>query len=272
MTTVACLQLTSTDDISANAAMIEPLVYAAVQKGAQFIALPENAYYMRREAKGKGDHAASARYTMAEHPGLKHAQKLAKEHGIWLLVGSIAVVEEGDARSFNRSILLNDKGEIAAAYDKIHLFDVSLQNGQTYKESERIRGGTITVNATTPWFTLGMSVCYDVRFPQLYRKLAKEGAQVLAVPSAFTVPTGEAHWEVLLRARAIENGTYVIAPAQTGHHPGGRETYGHSLIIDPWGRVLADGGTDTGIITADIEISEVTRVRTSLPSLEHDRI
>lgn len=272
MTTVACIQLTSGDDISANGAMIEPLVYAAVQKGATFVALPENAYYMRREAKGKGDHAVSARYTMAEHPGLAHAKQLAKKHGIWLLVGSIAIVEEGDPRSFNRSVLVDDQGEIAAAYDKIHLFDVALANGQSYKESERIRPGERPVQITTPYFHLGMTVCYDVRFPHLYRNLAKAGAEVLAVPSAFTVPTGLAHWEVLLRARAIENGAYVLAPAQTGHHPGGRETYGHSMIIDPWGKILADAGTEIGFIVAEIDTGEVTRVRTSLPSLEHDRI
>jgi deaminated glutathione amidase len=272
MTTVACIQLTSSDDIAANCAMIEPLVYVAVQKGATFIALPENAYFMRREAREKGDHVATARYTMVEHAGLKHAQTLAAEHGVWLLVGSIAVVEEGDARSFNRSVLVDDKGEIAAVYDKIHLFDVSLPNGQTYKESERIRAGSSMVQTQTPFFNLGMSVCYDVRFPQLYRTLAKAGAEVLAVPSAFTVPTGLAHWEVLLRARAIENGAYVIAPAQTGMHAGGRETYGHSMIIDPWGRVLADAGTEMGVITAEIDIAEVARIRASLPSLQHDKL
>ncbi len=247
--------------------MIEPLVYAAVQKGAKFVALPENAYYMRREAKGPGDHAVSARYTMAEHPGLKHAQTLARQHDAWLLVGSIAVVEEGDPRSFNRSILLDDKGEIAATYDKIHLFDVALTNGQTYKESERIRPGDKHVNVQMPFFNLGFSVCYDVRFPYLYRALAKAGAEVLCVPSAFTVPTGAAHWEVLLRARAIENGAYVIAPAQTGAHPGGRETYGHSMIIDPWGRVLANAGTGMGYILAEVDTDEVARIRTNLPSL-----
>lgn len=272
MTTVACIQLTSTDDIAKNSAMIEPLVEEAVQRGAQFVALPENAYFMRREAKGQGDVVATAHYTMEDHPAMAHATALARAHGVWLLVGSIAVVEAGDARSFNRSVLIDAAGTVAAAYDKIHLFDVSLSHTQIYKESERVRPGNAPVNVQTPFFNMGMSVCYDVRFPQLYRSLAKAGAEVLAVPAAFTVPTGQAHWEVLLRARAIENGAYVLAPAQTGTHPGGRETYGHSLIVDPWGRVLADAGVEMGVITAEIDLAEVARIRASLPSLQHDRL
>jgi predicted amidohydrolase len=226
---------------------------------------------MRREAKLSGEKLVIPHYTMQTHPALPHASALARKHNIWLLIGSIAIKEEGDERNYNRSVLMDDKGTIAAVYDKIHLFDVTLPDGHEYKESARMRPGNSAVTVDTPWFKLGMSVCYDLRFPHLYRSLAKAGAHVLAVPSAFTVPTGLAHWEVLLRARAIENGAYVIAPAQTGQHPGGRETYGHSLIIDPWGKVLVGGGTEAGVITADIDMEQVAKIRSSLPSLEHDR-
>ncbi|NBX04202.1 MAG: carbon-nitrogen hydrolase family protein, partial [Alphaproteobacteria bacterium] len=152
-----------------------------------------------------------------------------------------------------------------------HLFDVTLPNGEVYAESARFEAGEKMVVADTPAGRLGMTICYDVRFPHLYRQLAKAGAQILAVPAAFTQTTGEAHWEVLLRSRAIENGCYVIAPAQTGTHPGGRKTFGHALIIDPWGKVLADAGEGEGVIVADIDLAEVARVRASLPSLQHDR-
>ncbi len=307
---IALIQLTSGANIAANIAKIETLVKQAAGQGAELVALPENAFYMRAEGE-----AAAPKYTQVEHPGVAAAARMAKENHIWLLAGSVAVKnaectglsaeEENNpglstqhsALTYNRSILFNPEGEIAAQYDKIHLFDVDVGDGQTYRESARILPGEKAVVVrmdverwrcedvvkkenslsshphilTSPHPALGLTICYDLRFPQLYRALAKAGAQILAVPSAFTVVTGEAHWHVLLRARAIENGCFVIAPAQTGTHPGNRKTYGHSLIVDPWGKILADGGTEEGVVMAEIDLDEVKRVRTKLPSLEHDR-
>jgi predicted amidohydrolase len=179
------------------------------------------------------------------------------------------LIEEGKVA--NRSFLLNDKGEIAATYDKIHLFDVDLPNGERYRESKNyVPGGTARL-AETPWGPLGMSVCYDLRFPQLYRAYGQAGAFYLSIPAAFTKVTGEAHWHVLQRARAIENGCFVFAPAQCGKHDDGRTTFGHSLIIDPWGAILADGGTEPGVIVAEIDPAKVAEARGRVPSLRHDR-
>jgi predicted amidohydrolase len=265
---IACIQLTSGADIAANIARIEVLVKSAAAQGAKFVAFPENAFYMRAEGQ-----AAPPKYTLATHPGAKAASAMAKQHGLWLLAGSIATIPSlrNDKKSYNRSLLFNPQGKIAAQYDKIHLFDVDIGDGQTYRESARFLSGKKAVVAKLPWCKLGMTVCYDLRFPQLYRALAKKGAEILAVPSAFTQVTGEAHWHVLLRARAIEDSCFVIAPAQTGTHPGGRKTYGHSLIIDPWGKILADGGTQEGVVVAEIDLEEVKKVRKKLPSLQHDR-
>jgi predicted amidohydrolase len=219
---------------------------------------------------------ARALYKQETHPGVVAAAAIAKEFQCWLLIGSVAVqdasIKEADShKSYNRSLLFNPQGQVVASYDKIHLFDVALPNGEVYTESSRMLAGNKAVVADMPWVKLGMSVCYDVRFPHLYRTLAKAGAGILAVPAAFTVPTGEAHWHVLLRSRAIEHGCFVIAPAQTGEHPGGRKTYGHALIIDPWGKVLADAGTKEGIVVTDIDVSQVSQTRGKLPSLGHDR-
>jgi predicted amidohydrolase len=171
----------------------------------------------------------------------------------------------------NRSFLIDPKGAVRARYDKIHMFDVDLGKGEVYRESKSYAAGTKAVTARLPWGRLGMTVCYDLRFPQLYRALAQEGADFLSVPSAFTRPSGSAHWHVLLRARAIETGCFVFAPAQCGVHEGGRKTYGHSLIVDPWGEVLADGGNEPGFITARIEPERVIEARRRIPSLDHDR-
>jgi predicted amidohydrolase len=191
---------------------------------------------------------------------------------IWLLVGSIRAREVGMDKPFNRSILISPEGEIAAHYDKLHLFDVTLGNGHSYRESSQAQAGGKPVLAATPLATLGLSICYDLRFPQLYRRLALGGAQLLTVPSAFTRPTGAAHWHVLLRARAIENACYVLAPAQCGTHPGGRETFGHSLIVDPWGEIIAEASADVpGVITAEIDPEKLAQVRAQIPVLEHHR-
>ena len=284
---VALIQLTSGNDIAANIAKIEKLVKRAAAQGAEFAALPENAFYMRAEGQ-----AAPPKYTQATHPGVKAAAQMAKQHGIWLLAGSVAI--QKSEKNYNRSLLFAPQGKIVARYDKIHLFDVQIGDGQTYRESAKfLSGKKAVVGGIRGWKDekmrrekaisphplisssshpiLGLSICYDLRFPQLYRALAKKGAVILAVPSAFTQVTGEAHWHVLLRARAIENGCFVIAPAQTGEHPGGRRTYGHSLVVDPWGKILADGRTEEGLVMAEIDLDEVNKVRKKLPSLEHDR-
>jgi deaminated glutathione amidase len=260
--TAACIQLNAQDDLNANLKAAEALVRQARDQGAEFIALPENAFFMHEPGKGKppGFDDASAQF-----------QALARGLGAWLLIGSIHP-PANEGKAWNRSLLINDKGEIAAQYDKIHLFDVTLKDGEHYRESDRMQAGGKLVTAQLPWGTLGMTVCYDLRFPQLYRALAKAGAQILSVPSAFTYTTGKAHWHALNRARAIENGCFVIAPAQCGTHPGNRRTYGHSLIVDPWGAIIAEGPEDTpGIITADIDMDKVLEARAMIPSLKHDR-
>jgi predicted amidohydrolase len=200
---------------------------------------------------------------------------LARDTGAWVLIGSLAIdisqETEGESRLANRSFLVDARGEIVARYDKIHMFDVDLAGGESYRESNAYRPGENTVVAETPWGRLGMTVCYDLRFPHLYRALAQAGADFLAVPSVFTVPTGKAHWHTLLRARAIENGSFMFAPAQWCEHAKGRRSYGHSLIVDPWGEVLADGGEAVGVVSARIDPARVAEVRRMVPSLQHDR-
>jgi deaminated glutathione amidase len=197
-------------------------------------------------------------------------RELARKLGIFIHVGSLAIKLSPD-KAANRGFLITPQGNIAARYDKIHMFDVDLGNGESYRESRSYRPGEQAVFGTLPWGTLGLTVCYDLRFPALYRALAEAGATMLAIPSAFTKPTGEAHWHVLMRARAIENGSFVFAAAQAGKHESGRETYGHSLIVDPWGRILAEGGTEPGIVMADIDLDEVAKARARVPSLQHGR-
>ncbi len=266
---LACLQMNSTRDIAHNIARLETLVKDAVVQDAEFVATPENTFVMGEPAEGE----TRIFYTMANHPGIPASARIAKDYKIWLLIGSIAVLETGadSQKTYNRSLLFNPEGQIVAHYDKIHLFDVALPGGETYTESARILPGERAVTAQTPWGRLGMTICYDVRFPHLYRTLAKAGASILSVPAAFTVPTGEAHWHVLLRARAIETGCFVIAPAQTGTHPGNRKTYGHALIVDPWGKILTDAGEGEGIAIAELDLEEVGKTRGKLPSLVHDR-
>ena len=194
----------------------------------------------------------------------------AARSGAWLLIGSLAVRLDADT-VVNRSILLAPDGAIAARYDKIHMFDVDLPGGESYRESKMFQPGDRAALVETPWGGVGMTICYDLRFAALYRALAQAGAGILTVPSAFTRVTGEAHWHVLLRARAIETGTFVVAPAQCGSHPGGRETYGHTLIVDPWGTVVAEGGDAPGIVHAEIDLGAVAKARARIPALGHDR-
>jgi predicted amidohydrolase len=211
--------------------------------------------------------------TFAEQsdPGLAAFRELASELGIWLLIGSLAI-KLSDDKLANRSFLINAQGEVAARYDKIHMFDVDLPNGESYRESKNYQPGITAMVAETPWGALGMSVCYDLRFPNLYRELAQAGAKMLTVPAAFTRTTGQAHWHILLRARAIESGCFVFAPAQCGIHADGRETFGHSLVVAPWGEILSDGGEAPGIIMADIDLSRIKTARSAVPSLNHDRL
>ena len=197
-------------------------------------------------------------------------REIARKLGIYVHVGSLAIRISPD-RAANRSFLIDPKGDILARYDKIHMFDVDLAGGESYRESRNYRPGELAVLADLPWGRLGLTVCYDLRFPALYRALAEAGATMLAIPSAFTKQTGEAHWHVLVRGRAIENGCFVFAAAQGGRHENGRDTFGHSLIVDPWGRIIAEGGTEPGIIVAEINPAEVASARARIPSLQHGR-
>jgi predicted amidohydrolase len=265
---IAAIQMTSGDDIAANIAALEPLIAAAVAQGAQLVATPENTFYMRREGT-----AAMTDMAMENHPGVAYAKAAAKQHGIWLLIGSVRAREAGIAKPYNRSIFVSPTGEIVALYDKMHLFDVTLPNGHDYRESSQAVAGDSVVAVMAGAAKLGLSICYDLRFPALYQALSQQGATLLAVPSAFTRPTGEAHWHTLLKARAVENACYVIAPAQCGTHAGGRETYGHSLIIDPWGEILAEASADTPqVIVAKFDAARLEAVRAQIPVLAHRRV
>jgi predicted amidohydrolase len=203
-------------------------------------------------------------------PALAELRSLARELTVWLLVGSLTL-RSGQTLIANRSFLISAEGEVVATYDKIHMFDVTLPDGRVIKESSTYRAGDRAVVVETPWGRLGMTVCYDLRFPGLFRVLAKAGAQLITVPSSFQRQTGKAHWHALLRARAIENECFVLAPAMCGDHPGNRQTYGHSLVIDPWGGIVAEGGEAPEIVYADINPADVARIRRMIPSLEHDR-
>jgi deaminated glutathione amidase len=272
--TAACVQFTAARDYEPNIRVVSDLVRRARDAGADLVLTPENTGLMEPIGKLRREKARDA----ANHPVLAALREVARETGAWLLLGSVAVdisgepgIREGERRLANRSYLIDAKGGIVAHYDKIHMFDVDLAGGESYRESNAFRPGGRAVLAETSWGVLGMTVCYDLRFPQLYRALAQAGADFLAIPSAFTVPTGKAHWHVLLRARAIENGCYVLAPAQWGEHAEGRRTYGYSLIVDPWGEVLADAAEGVGIVSAQIDLARIAEARRMVPSLKHDR-
>jgi predicted amidohydrolase len=262
----ACVQLRSSDDVDGNIRVACDFIRDAKGQGAHFIATPENTTLMAPDGGAKLEKC----FVEDDDPALPRFRALAEELGVWLLIGSLAI-KVSEKKTANRSFLIDPKGRIAARYDKIFLFDVDLPSGETYRESNTVAGGNRSVVADLPWGRLGLSICYDLRFPQLYRKLTQAGASILAVPSAFTETTGKAHWHVLLRARAIENGAFVIAPAQGGTHANGRKTYGHSLIVAPRGEILAEGGTEPGMILADIDLDAVKSARERVPSLRHDR-
>lgn len=265
--TAACLQLCSTPEVDENIATVRDLAWRARDKGADLIMTPEVSDMMepRRElviAKAQPE---------ASHAMLAACRDLARETGAWFLLGSAVVKLENEPLLANRSFLIAPDGAIAARYDKIHMFDVDLPTGESRRESKAYRPGGAAVLADLPWGKLGVTICYDLRFPDLYRALAQAGASFLSIPSAFTVPTGRAHWHVLMRARAIENFCFVFAPAQSGEHAGGRKTYGHSLVVAPWGEILAEAEDGPGVITATIDTAKVAEARHAVPSLSHDR-
>ncbi len=266
--TLALVQTNSGNDPAANGDMIVARIKEAADKGADFVMFPEVVTLVETGAKNVAPKVTGYEAD-ANLPRFKAA---ARDNGVWVLIGSMVVEHETAERKFaNRAVLISDKGEVVTTYDKIHMFDVDLENGESYRESKNYEPGTQAVVADTPWGKLGLSICYDMRFPYLYRELAKAGAVMLAAPASFTRPTGRAHWHVLLRARAIENGCFVFAPAQTGVHMDGRKTYGHSLVVDPWGEVIADGGEEPGIVLAEIDLARVDEARGKVPSLRHDR-
>ena len=267
MLRVACVQMTSGAEIAPNIECSTDLIRQAHGNGARFVALPEvvNLCEMR---PGRADDKI---YPEATEPALRAYRDLAAELGIWILAGSLVVKLTDDRRFANRSFLIDANGAIVAAYDKIHMFDVDLEGGESYRESNRFRPGARAVVARSPWGGIGMTICYDIRFAYLYRMLAQAGARILTAPSSFARPTGRAHWHVLVRARAIETGCFMIAPAQCGDHEDGRATHGHSLIVSPWGEILAEAGEEPGVIHAELDLGKVDEARAMVPSLAHDR-
>jgi predicted amidohydrolase len=263
---VGLIQMRSGRTPAANVDAATKLIAEARAGGADYVQTPE----MTNILEAKRDALLAAIRPEHEDPSLAAFRETARQHRLWLHIGSLALKVSPD-RAVNRGFLIDPKGEIAARYDKIHMFDVDLAGGESYRESRNYAPGEHAVMASLPWGPIGLTICYDLRFPALYRALAEAGCTFLTVPSAFTQQTGEAHWHVLNRARAIENGAFVFAAAQGGSHENGRDTYGHSLIVDPWGRVLAEGGIDPAVVLADIDLSEIAATRTRIPSLQHGR-
>ena len=264
--TVACVQTNTKADPGANIAEVGAMVREAHGRGAALVTTPEVVGMMaenRREALERARPEET-------HAVLGAFRTLAADLGIWLLIGSLSIKVVPD-RLANRSFLVGPDGSVVARYTKIHMFDVQVGDGQVYRESDTYQPGDTAVLADTPWGVMGLTICYDIRFPHLFRDLALAGARVIFSPAAFTRVTGEAHWHVLQRARAIENGCFIVSPAQTGIHAGRRKTYGHSLIVDPWGTVLADAGVDEGVVLAELDLAAVDAARRKIPSLTHDR-
>lgn len=257
---------TSTDPVRGAAELSEAIDRLAVA-GAELVFTPEMSGRLDRDRNRLG----TSLYRTETDPVLAAVRSAAARHRIWVQLGSLALAGGNEDRLLNRGFLIDARGDMVADYDKIHLFDSNLPNGERYRESNAYAAGDRAVVASTPWGGLGLSICYDIRFPALYRALAKAGARMIAVPAAFTRPTGAAHWHVLLRARAIETGCFILAAAQTGEHEDGRSTYGHSLVISPWGEVLLDMGDAPGEAVCTIDMEAVKKAREALPSLSHDR-
>jgi predicted amidohydrolase len=269
---IACLQTNTSNDLAANLATVTAMVREAAANGAQWILTPEYTLMMDGSGRVMRDNALPA----DGGAPLNVLKSLAREIKVWLLIGSLTLRtsesgEDADTRIVNRSFLVSDAGEVIATYDKIHMFDVTLPDGKVIRESSAYRPGDKTVIVDTPLGKVGLTICYDLRFPQLFRTLAQAGAQIITVPSSFQRQTGKAHWHALLQARAIENGCWIIAPAMCGDHAGNRQTFGHSLVVNPWGEVKADGGEAAGIVYAEIDVARVAKVRGMIPSLTHDR-
>jgi predicted amidohydrolase len=263
---VGLVQLRSGLAPAANLEAATRLIEQARSEGADYIQTPEMTNILAVER----ERLFASILPEDSDTSLARFRELARKLGLHLHIGSLAI-KLSPERAANRSFLIDPQGEIAARYDKIHMFDVDLAGGESYRESRSYRPGELGVVADLPWGRLGLTICYDLRFPALYRALAEAGSSFLAIPAAFTKQTGEAHWHVLVRARAIENGCYVFAATQGGRHENGRETFGHSLVIDPWGRVLAEGGTEPGLLLADIDPAQVAAARAKIPSLQHGR-
>ena len=268
---IALAQLTSSDDPSENLTHVRALMAEAKGKGADFVVTPE----VTNCLSDSRSHQNSVLQIQTEDRTLAGLQEEAAAQDLWLLIGSLALkTDDRHGRFANRSFLIDPTGAIVAVYDKIHMFDVAVSETETYRESAGYRPGSRAVVTKTPWGSLGMTICYDLRFPNLFRDLAQAGASMITVPSAFSQVTGAAHWEVLLRARAIETGAFLIAPAQTGTHRNQsgktRKTYGHSMVVNPWGEVLLDAGTEPGLFYCDVDLSEVSRARKRIPSVQAD--
>jgi deaminated glutathione amidase len=263
---VALIQMRSSRSPAANLDVATKLIGDAKASGADYAQTPE----MTNILEARRDALMAAIVPEHDDPSLAAFRDLARRHRLWLHIGSLALKISPD-RAVNRGFLIDPTGEIAARYDKIHMFDVDLPNGESYRESRSYAPGEHAVTADLPWGRLGLTICYDLRFPALYRALAEAGSMFLAIPSSFTKQTGEAHWHVLHRARAIENGCFVFAAAQGGSHENGRDTFGHSLIVDPWGRVLAEGGFDPAVVIAEVDPAAVATARARIPSLLHGR-
>lgn len=262
----ALVQMCAGKSVAANVEAASALIREAAAAGATYIQTPEMTGTMEENRQA----LFAVLHEEETDPALRAFRRLAAELKVHLHIGSLAI-RASEHRAANRAFLLGPDGAIEARYDKIHMFDVDLPNGDVYRESEAYRRGELAVAADLPDIRLGLTICYDLRFPALFRALAEAGAGMIAVPAAFTQPTGEAHWHILLRARAIETGSYVLAAAQCGTHENGRRTFGHSLIIDPWGTILAEAGTEPGFITAEIDPAKVKAVRSRIPSLENGR-
>ena len=268
----AILQLNVTDDPVANLTVTRGMLADAVGQGAEFVLTPE----VTNCISTSRDHQQAVLYHEADDPTLAALRSDAKQHGIWLLIGSLGLkTEDADGRFANRSFMIDPQGEIVARYDKIHMFDVQVTPTETWKESAAYRPGTQAVLARTSFANIGMAVCYDVRFPELFQTLSEAGAQVLTIPAAFSPVTGRAHWHTLLRSRAIETGCFVIAPAQTGTHASAehktRDTYGHSLVVSPWGEVIVDAGTEAGVYVFELDLAQTDVARAKVPSMSHKR-
>lgn len=267
---ISLLQLCASDDPAANLNALLPMLEGARKAGAEMVFTPE----VTNCVSTSRTHQQAVLAHEAEDQTLKALQKAAQ--GLWLSIGSLALkTDDPDGRFANRSFLLNESDEIVARYDKIHMFDVEVSPEETYRESDGYRPGREAVLADTPWAKLGLTICYDLRFPHLYRKLAKSGAEIIAVPAAFSPVTGKDHWEPLLRARAIETGCFIVAAAQTGEHSltrgKPRRTYGHSMVVSPWGEVLLDAGAEPGVYTLDVDLSAVAEARRKIPSLSAEQ-